>query len=99
VEIVNKYKVLIALLPVLKIFCSFIGYYMRSFRLLVTLAFLLSGVTAGVSQPPPPPSGTPSCWPPPCIPVDGGISLLVLAGAAYGAKRIYDSRKNKDLPL
>lgn len=29
----------------------------------------------------------------PCIPIDGGISLLIAAGLAYGGKRAYDSRK------
>ena len=33
---------------------------------------------------------------PPCpVPIDGGISLLLIAGAAYGGKKIYDlSKKN-----
>lgn len=36
--------------------------------------------------PPPPPGGTgPPCWPPPCIPIDNGIELLVLGGAAIAA--------------
>ena len=30
------------------------------------------------------------------VPLDGGISLLIAAGAAYGAKKIYDSRKARD---
>ena len=45
------------------------------------------------SAPPPPPTGSPNCWPPPCVPIDGGISILIAAGAAYGAKKIYNSRK------
>ena len=43
--------------------------------------------------PPPPPAGGPGCWPPPCVPIDGGITLLMAAGAAYGAKKFYESRK------
>jgi hypothetical protein len=27
------------------------------------------------------------------VPIDGGISLLIAAGAAFGAKKIYDARK------
>lgn len=27
------------------------------------------------------------------VPLDGGISLLIAAGAAFGAKKIYDARK------
>jgi hypothetical protein len=30
------------------------------------------------------------CWPPPCIPVDGGIVFLIAIGAAYGTKKAYD---------
>ncbi len=46
-----------------------------------------------LSAPPPPPSVRPPCWPPPCIPIDGGISALIVAGAAYGAKKLYDKKK------
>jgi hypothetical protein len=28
------------------------------------------------------------------VPLDGGISLLVGAGVAYGMKKVYDSRKS-----
>ena len=41
----------------------------------------------------PPPS--PSCWPPPCIPIDGGLGFLVAAGIAYGVKKINDIQKRK----
>lgn len=48
--------------------------------------------------PPPPPSGGgtgpgPACWPPPCIPIDGGISLLIAAGALYGGRKLYKQQK------
>ncbi len=39
---------------------------------------------------PPPPQ---TCWPPPCIPIDGGISLLIAAGVALGGKKMYGFRK------
>lgn len=29
----------------------------------------------------------------PCVPIDGGISFLLVAGAAYGSKKVYDSWK------
>lgn len=45
------------------------------------------------SAPPPPPTGGPGCWPPPCVPVDNGLVFLVLAGIAFGAKKIYNSYK------
>ena len=31
---------------------------------------------------------------PPATPIDGGLSLLLAGGAAYGAKKLYDYRKN-----
>jgi len=42
------------------------------------------------AQPGPP--GGPPCWPPPCIPIDGGISLFTILAALIGY-RFY--RKNK----
>lgn len=38
--------------------------------------------------------GQPPCWPPPCIPIDGGLSLLVAAGALLGGKKMLDLRRN-----
>jgi len=29
----------------------------------------------------------------PCIPIDGGLSLLIAAGLAYGGKKALDSRR------
>lgn len=58
--------------------------------------YLFIGVTTSVFAglpPPPPGGGGPPCFPPPCMPIDGGISFLLAAGAALGAKKIYDSRK------
>ena len=44
--------------------------------------------------PPPPAAGGPPCFPPPCgIPLDGGISFLIVAGIAYGGKKASDIRK------
>ena len=33
--------------------------------------------------------------PEPDVPIDGGISLLIAAGALYGSKKIYDARRKK----
>lgn len=56
--------------------------------------FLCLSVFSIAGGPPGPPMGPPPCWPPPCIiPIDGGISFLVIAGAALGGKKIYDLRK------
>ena len=58
-----------------------------------TLKFLISGfmmlTAASVYaqiEPPPPPGG---------VPVDGGVSFLVAAGALYGAKKLRDARMKK----
>lgn len=46
-----------------------------------------------VGPPPPPGGGGPTCWPPPCIPIDGGIGLLFAAGLALGGKKLYSQSK------
>jgi len=43
---------------------------------------------------PPAVGGGPPCWPPPCVPIDGGISFLLAAGFLYGGKKIYDISKD-----
>ncbi len=30
---------------------------------------------------------------PPATPIDGGLSLLLIAGGAYGVKKLYDKKK------
>jgi len=60
--------------------------------LIVTFSFPVHFLSN--AAPPPPPGGGPSCWPPPCVPIDGGIGLLVAAGVAYGAKKMLSSKKN-----
>ncbi|MFB6258590.1 MAG: PID-CTERM protein-sorting domain-containing protein [Flavobacteriales bacterium] len=35
----------------------------------------------------------PGCWPPPCVPIDGGIGWLVAAGAIYGGRKAYKSSR------
>jgi len=52
-------------------------------------------VILGAGPPPPPPN--PGCWPPPCIPIDGGVCFLIFAGLALGAFKIYTSFKRKAL--
>jgi hypothetical protein len=69
----------------------------------VTVLLLVAVISAN-AQPPagggPPggPSGgaPPPCWPPPCIPVDGGISFLIAIGAAFGGKKAFDHFKTKE---
>lgn len=69
---------------------------MKLFKLILTVALVVFGSQILLSAPPPPPAGSPGCWPPPCVPIDGGISLLIAAGAAYGAKKLVDSRKKNN---
>lgn len=64
-------------------------------RIFTLLLFLISFFVH--AKPPLPPGGNPpDCWPPPCIPIDGGISLLIAAGAVYGGKKLYDYKKEKN---
>lgn len=48
------------------------------------------------AQPGPPDFGPPCGGPfgPPC-PIDGGVSLLIAAGLAYGGKKTYDISRKK----
>lgn len=39
------------------------------------------------------PGNQQGCIPPPCVPIDGGISILLAAGALYGGKKVYDHKK------
>jgi hypothetical protein len=52
-----------------------------------------------IAQPGPPIPGGPPCGGPfggPACPIDGGVSLLIAAGVAYGGKKSYDlSRKGQ----
>ncbi len=66
-------------------------------RFLLILLFSIGFTTFCVALPPPPPSGsTPDCWPPPCVPIDGGISLLIAAGAIYGGRKLYKNQQEKN---
>ncbi|MFN5673978.1 MAG: PID-CTERM protein-sorting domain-containing protein [Bacteroidota bacterium] len=55
------------------------------------IVFVVLNATVLYSAPTPPGGGNnpPVCWPPPCIPLDGGIIALAAAGIAYG---FYKSR-------
>ncbi len=50
----------------------------------VLLVLLLFALNEAMAQPGPPPGG---------IPIDGGLSLFLAAGAVAGAKLLYDARK------
>lgn len=67
-------------------------------RLILLFIFTIAITTfCFAAAPPPPPSGGAGCWPPPCVPIDGGISLLIAAGAIYGGKTLYSKRKKNTL--
>lgn len=65
-------------------------------KLVLVIIFIVGFTTFGVALAPPPPDPTPGCWPPPCVPIDGGISLLIAAGAIYGGKKLYSNQKEKN---
>jgi hypothetical protein len=64
------------------------------FTVFTSIEVVLAAGAGGGPPGPPGGGGGPPCWPPPCtIPLDGGISLLIAAGALYGGKKMYDNRK------
>lgn len=69
-----------------------------TFKLIAVLSFVIAlSLGTDVLAGPPGGGGGPGgggCVPPPCVPIDGGISLLVSAGVALGGKKIFDSLKN-----
>lgn len=70
-------------------------FTMKIKKILLTIAILLSPFLTpfvnAAGTPPPTPCGGPF---PPCpIPLDNGVWLLLIAGLAYGGKKIYDSLK------
>lgn len=69
---------------------------------LITTLVAIAFVNNIQAQPPDPGGGagnTPSCFPPPCVPVDGGLSWLLIAGTIYGGKKIYNANKDKQEEL
>jgi len=67
-------------------------------KFLSILVLTIGFSTFCLAGPPPNPTngGTPGCWPPPCIPIDGGISLLIAAGAIYGGRKLYKNKKEEN---
>ncbi len=53
----------------------------------VLLVLSFFAATRALAQPGPPPGG---------IPIDGGLSLFLAAGAVAGAKLLYDARKKSE---
>ncbi len=65
----------------------------RTVRVFVILVAILLPLAPLVAQPI---GGPPPCWPPPCIPIDGGLGLLIAAGALLGGKKALDLKKERN---
>ena len=65
-------------------------------RKIVVICLLLLPVML-FAQPGVPGGGGPPCGPPfgPPCPIDGGVSLLIAAGLAFGGKKAYDHGRKK----
>jgi len=66
---------------------------MRIEKRLITFLVLVIGIAAlsyGQAGPPLTGPGPGGCFPPPCIPIDGGLSLLIAAGVGFAGKKAYD---------
>lgn len=69
----------------------------KRFAALLIMVLLFSLPFMVTAQPPQPgcdplncPSEDPFC----CVPIDGGLSLLIAAGIGLGAKKAYDRKRN-----
>ena len=68
-------------------------------KIILLFSFIIISNAICNAMPPPPPSGSGGgfgCWPPPCVPIDGGISLLIAAGAIYGGRKLYKNNQEKN---
>lgn len=71
---------------------------MKTLRIIIIITSLFFGLELN-AQPPDPGGGTdpkPNCFPPPCVPIDGGLSWLLLAGTVYGGKKVFDLNKEEE---
>jgi hypothetical protein len=64
----------------------------NSFRTVALLITMAISMNAAVAQDPGDPSADD-----PAAPLDGGITLLLAAGAAMGGRKLYRSARDKDL--
>lgn len=63
---------------------------------IIALSIANNAFAAGPPGPPSGGGGGPPCWPPPCVPIDGGLSFLLIAGMVYGGKKAYDLSKKAE---
>jgi hypothetical protein len=72
---------------------------MKLRRLYVVLLSASLGLPViGITQPPPPPPPVDTQSPTP-IPFDGGLTLLLAAGAGYAIKKGREKRNNRKKPV
>jgi hypothetical protein len=69
----------------------------KYFLLAATILLVLVGIQTGHAQPPPPPppTGGPPCWPPPCVPVNGGVIYAIGAAVLFGAYTLIKSLRSR----
>jgi len=76
---------------------------MKTPKIILIIAFLLSSMALYANDPPPPPAGHGATGnqDPKGAPVDGGLGILLAIGAAYGGMKLYKARKtaNKEEPV
>jgi hypothetical protein len=71
--------------------------YIRSLLILAVILFTVSITVVHAQSDPPPDDPSPDD---PAAPIDGGISLLLAAGAAYGGRKVHQlQRDKKRVPL
>lgn len=58
-------------------------------RIVISLLFTLLSVTVWAQAPPPPPD-------PSDVPIDGGLSFLVVGGIAYGTYQLKKRKQKRD---
>jgi hypothetical protein len=70
---------------------------LNSISRILVIAAMLALPMISDAQPGPPAGGAPPCGPPfgPVCPIDGGVSLLVAAGLAFGGKKAYNMGRKK----
>jgi len=77
-------------------------YLIKSFIILgiavaaFTVIPVMDLMAAGPPGPPGAGGGNPPCWPAPCVPIDGGLGILLAAGLAYGGRKAYASFKERE---
>ncbi len=57
--------------------------HMKKIKILI---FLLLIITSEILLAQPGPGGNAPCWPPPCVPIDGGLSFFIVLAALFGYK-------------